>query len=154
CDPRVSVISYEDEFNFAKIHNAIVLDPGVGIVGAKLYFPDGKIQHAGVVLGLGAAAAHLFHRTDRVKIGPAAMLAASQDISAVTAACMLFRRSVFSELHGFDEAFAVDYNDVDFCLRAREHGYRVVWAADAELYHLECATRGTGHASEDPGQQA
>jgi len=183
-DPRVNVISYEDEFNFAKIHNRIVgsargelvvllnndvdvitgdwleimvghaLDPGVGVVGAKLYFPDGKIQHAGVVLGFGAAAGHLFHRVDRVKIGPAAVLAASQDVSAVTGACMLFRRSVFAELHGFDEAFAVDYNDIDFCLRARERGYRVVWAADAELYHFECATRGTGHISESPGQQA
>jgi GT2 family glycosyltransferase len=184
-DSRVSIISYEGEFNFAKIHNETVgsargefvvllnndvdvitgdwlevmvghaLDPGVGIVGAKLYFADGKIQHAGVVLGLGGGVAgHVFHRADRVKIGPAAMLAASQDMSAVTGACMLFRRSVFAELNGFDEAFAVDYNDIDFCLRAREHGYRVLWAAEAELYHLESATRGTGQVSENPGQRA
>jgi GT2 family glycosyltransferase len=183
-DSRVSVISYEDEFNFAKIHNEIVgsargefvvllnndvdvitgdwlevmvghaLDPGVGVVGAKLYFPDGKIQHAGVVVGLGGVAGHVFHRANWVKIGPAAMLTASQDMSAVTGACMLFRRSVFAELHGFDEAFAVDFNDIDFCLRAQEQVYRVVWAADAELYLLERATSGTGQDSENPGQQA
>jgi GT2 family glycosyltransferase len=70
---------------------------------------------------------------------------ASQDVSAVTGACMVFRRSVFAELRGFDEVFSVDYNDIDFCMRARGHGYRVVWAANAELYHLESATRGAGH---------
>jgi len=184
ADPRVSVVPYEAEFDFAKIHNQIVgasegefvallnndidvispdwleimvahaLDPDVGIVGAKLYFREGRIQHAGVVLGSGAASAHLFHRADRVKIGPAVLLGASQDLSAVTGAFMLFRRSVFAELHGFDEQFAVDYNDIDFCLRAREHGYRVLWAADAELYHLECATRGTDHVSKDPAHKA
>jgi GT2 family glycosyltransferase len=183
-DPRVRVAGYADDFNFAAMHNQIIasargeivallsndvdvigtdwlnnmvahaLDPRVGAVGAKLYYPDGKVQHACVVIGLGGACGHLFHRRDRVDLGPAALLMASQDVSAVTGACMVMRRSVFAEVRGFDEAFAIDYNDIDLCLRIREHGYRVVWAADAELYHLEAATRGTGHNSQDGAHQA
>ena len=179
-DPRISVITDKDDFNFARMHNRIVpgvrgevvallnndidvigsnwleimvshaLQSQIGVVGAKLFFPDRNIQHAGIVIGLGGAAGHVFSRRVRVELGPAALLGASQDVSAVTGACMVLRRSVFGELRGFNEDFAMDYNDVDFCLRLRQHGYRVIWAADAELHHLESATRGSDVEFCDP----
>jgi len=122
---------------------SFALQPEIGVVGAKLYFPDDTIQHAGVVLGEGSSPRHVFRRRDRREAGPRGLLQISRDMSAVTGACMVMRRSVFEEVGGFDEAYRRDFNDIDLCLRVREHGYRVVWAANAELYHLESATRGT-----------
>ncbi|WP_147272975.1 glycosyltransferase [Gordonibacter sp. 28C] len=113
----------------------------VGAVGACLYFPDGSIQHAGMgVYGIGAQ--HINRNLPRGSVGCFRSVETTQDFSAVTGACMMTKRSVFKELGGFDSSFAVAYNDVDYCLRAREKGYLVVYAAQAKLVHYESVSRG------------
>jgi GT2 family glycosyltransferase len=110
----------------------------VGVVGAKLTYPDGRIQHGGVILGVGygAPADHPYNGEPGNAIGYWGRMLVPQDFSAVTAACSVTRRSVWEQLGGFDEAdFAVCYNDVDYCLRAREAGYLVVWTPHARLLH-------------------
>ncbi len=116
----------------------------VGAVGAKLYFPDRKIQHAGVVLGLGAhrTAGHVHYRQAGQNLGYMGRLCYAQDMSAVTAACLLVERIKFDEVGGFDERLAVSLNDVDFCLKLRENGYLNVFTPFAELTHYESASRG------------
>ena len=116
----------------------------VGAVGAKLYFPDGTIQHAGVTLKLGAhrTAGHTHYGVDHENLGYMGRLCYAQDVSAVTAACMMMRRSVFEEINGFDEELAVALNDVDLCLKARKKGYLNIFTPFAELYHYESASRG------------
>ena len=116
--------------------------PTVGIVGAKLYYPNDTIQHAGIILGIGRVAKHLYQYMPRNQTGHCCRAMLPQDVSAVTAACMLIRRCVFEELGGFEESLKINYNDVDLCLRARSKGYRVVWTPYAELYHHESASRG------------
>jgi GT2 family glycosyltransferase/2-polyprenyl-3-methyl-5-hydroxy-6-metoxy-1,4-benzoquinol methylase len=114
----------------------------IGAVGAKLLFPSGKIQHSGVVLGIGGVAGHAlkgFPSDTRHQFG---LPGNARNYSAVTAACMLVRKAVFEEVGGFDEELAIAYNDVDFCLRVRQAGYRIVCAPDAQLYHYESASRG------------
>jgi O-antigen biosynthesis protein len=120
-----------------------LLQPGVGLVGAKLYFPDGSIQHAGVVLGVGGVATHGFRFADGLSAHHFGHTVVSRSVSAVTAACMVVRREVWEELGGLDECLAVSYNDVDFCLRARKKGWRVVWTPFAELLHSESTSRGS-----------
>lgn len=114
----------------------------VAITGAKLYYPDDTIQHAGIVVGLGGFAGHVHSGLPKNNVGFMGRLVTSQEISAVTGACMLVKKSVYDELQGLDEDFAVALNDVDFCLRARELGKKVVYANDAELYHFESKSRG------------
>ena len=116
--------------------------PEVGAVGARLIYPDGKLQHAGVVLGLGGLASHLFIGMPKDQNGYFHWDAVVRRYSAVTAACMLVRRSVFEELGGFDETFAVGFNDVDFCIRLGRAGYRVLFTPHAELTHYESVSRG------------
>ena len=116
--------------------------PEVAAVGAMLYYPNDTIQHAGVILGLGGYAAHAFAGVKRGNAGYIGRLLYAQNYSAVTGASMMVRRSVWEELGGFDETYPVNYNDVDFCLRAGEAGYRIVWTPHAELYHYESKTRG------------
>jgi len=113
----------------------------VGAVGARLLFPDGRIQHAGIILGLFGACEHLHKFSDSKQIGYLGSLISVRNYSAVTGACMMVRRSVFDEVGGFDERFKVNYNDVDLCLRVRERGYLIVYTPYAELIHLEHATR-------------
>ena len=113
----------------------------VGAVGAKLYYPDGTIQHAGVVFGLGGVAGHAFHHASSTSAGYMGKLLYAQNMTAVTGACMLLRRAVWDEVGGLNEEFAVNYNDVDLCLRIRQAGYLVVWTPFAELYHYESKTR-------------
>lgn len=119
------------------------LRPKIGPVGAKLIYPDGYIQHAGIILGVGGIAGHAFkflHYLNPGHIGRAGII---QNYSAVTAACMAIRKQVFEELGGFDqENFSIAYNDVDFCLRAWGKGYRTVYTPHATLYHHESASRG------------
>ncbi len=121
--------------------------PEVGAVGAKLLYPDGRIQHAGVVLGVGnpwgpgvAMHSHQFYSSDSP--GYAGTVMTPANYSAVTAACMLLRRSLFEELGGFDEEnLPIQFNDVDLCLRIREQGYYIVYTPHAELYHHESVSR-------------
>ncbi|MCC8044636.1 MAG: glycosyltransferase [Clostridiales bacterium] len=116
----------------------------VAAVGAKLYYGNDTIQHAGIVIGLGAdrAAGHSHYGDDRRSIGYMGRLYYAQEVSAVTGACMLVKKSIYEELGGMDEQFAVAFNDVDFCLRAREKGYLNVFTPYCELYHYESVSRG------------
>ena len=117
--------------------------PDVGVVGAKLYFPDGRLQHVGVVIGIGGGACHIYWGENRDHPGYYGGAKVIREFSAVTGACVMTRRSVFDEVGGFDEAFRTDFNDIDYCLRARERGYRVVFTPVAELYHFEGASFGS-----------
>ena len=114
----------------------------VGAVGAMLYYPDDTIQHAGVILGMGGVAAHAFNVFRRGSVGYMGRLCYAQNLSAVTGACMMIRRTVWEEVGGINEQFAVNYNDIDLCLRIREAGYLIVWTPYAELYHYESKSRG------------
>ena len=118
-----------------------LLQPGVGMVGAKLYFGDGRIQHAGVVLGLGGVAGHGFRFFDSLYFGHFGHTVLPRMTSAVTAACMVTRREVWEELGGLDEQLAVSYNDVDYCLRGAQAGWRTAWTPFAELTHFESTSR-------------
>jgi GT2 family glycosyltransferase len=119
----------------------------VGCVGAKLYYPDDTLQHAGVILGLGGVAGHSHKHWKRSEGGYYGRLMLVQNLSAVTAACMAVRKSVYLEAGGLDEEnLAVAFNDVDFCLRVRELGYLNVWTPFAELYHHESFSRGSDSA--------
>lgn len=172
--PKVRVVTYEGTFHYSKINNygvsfangkfvlllnndTEVITPGwmeellmygqredTGAVGAKLYYPDKTIQHAGIVIGLGAhrTAGHVHYKVPESNVGYMGKLCYAQNISAVTGACMLVRKSLYEELGGLDEAFAVALNDVDFCLRLREKGYLNVFTPFAELYHYESKSRG------------
>nr|UKE84328.1 hypothetical protein KXZ65_02845 [Pectobacterium sp. PL152] len=112
------------------------LRPEVGIVGAKLLYPTGKIQHAGVVLGLRGPAEHVFIGSGMEDEGYLYRLQVDQNYIIVTAACFLVRRSVYFEVGGLDEdAFKVSYNDVDFCLKIREMGYLAVWTPHSVVMH-------------------
>ena len=172
-DDRIRVIRDDSPFNYAALNNKAValakgelvallnndlevinedwldemvshaVHPEVGAVGAKLYYPDNTIQHAGVIVGLGGVAGHSHKHFPRDNAGYCGRLFMAQNLSAVTAACLVIRKSVFEEVNGFDEKnLAVAFNDVDFCLRVQESGYFNVWTPYAELYHYESATRG------------
>lgn len=172
-NPQVKVLRYPGPFNYSAINNygvsqakglviglinndIKVIEPGwlsemvrhalrpeVGAVGAKLYYGDDTIQHAGVVTGICGVANHVFKHLPRNHSGYFGNLKLTRNFSCVTAACLLMRKSVFEEVGGLDEKhLAVAFNDVDLCLRVRETGRLVVWTPFAELYHLESASRG------------
>lgn len=173
-DPRFTVLEYDKPFNYSEINNLAVkhskgsvlaflnndleviargwlremvshaLRPGVGAVGARLYYPDDTVQHAGVLVGYKGRAGHMFRYAPRHWMGYWARAVLTQNLTAVTAACLVVRKEVFEEVGGFDaEHFSVTFNDVDLCLRIHEQGYRNVYAPHAELYHHESKTRGT-----------
>jgi GT2 family glycosyltransferase len=114
----------------------------VGAVGAKLYYPNNIIQHAGLIVGMEGIAIHLHKFFLRDSSGYFGRLKAIQDLSAVTGACLMMRKDVFIDVGGFDERLSLAYNDVDLCLKIREKGYLIVWTPYAELYHHESKTRG------------
>ena len=114
----------------------------VGAVGARLYYPNNRIQHAGIVIGIGGVAGAMFVDLPKGRGGYMHKAAIMQDLSAVTAACMLVKREAFEKAGGFTEALAVAFNDVDLCLKIGKNGYRIVYDPFAELYHDESRTRG------------
>jgi glycosyltransferase involved in cell wall biosynthesis len=118
------------------------MQPEVGIVGARLWYPNGTIQHGGVILGAGGIAGHAHVGLRRDEPGYFARAHLAQNVSAVTTACALVRREVYLQLGGLDENLAVTFNDIDFCLRLREAGYQIIWTPYAELIHHESASRG------------
>ncbi len=122
--------------------------PGVGAVGPKLLYPDDTIQHAGIVVGMGGVAGHSHLNYPRTAAGHGQRLLYTQNVAAVTGACLLTPRAVFAEVGGFDEGFVLAFNDVDYCLSVLAKGHRVVWTPDAELYHLESKTRGPEDTAE------
>lgn len=178
ADPRVRILPVPGAFNFSKLNNfgvaastgAIIVmlnndieviesswlkemvshavRPDVGAVGARLLYPDGRVQHAGVVLGVGehdggpGVAGHFGHFADGDEDGYLGQYAVVREVSAVTGACLALRREVWDAIGGLDEVnLPVTYNDVDLCLRIRERGWRIIWTPFAELLHLESATR-------------
>ncbi len=174
CDGRIAVDIVHEAFNFAAMCNrgarrargevllflnndievldadwleemvACLAFPATGIVGAKLLYPNGLVQHNGVIVGLGGAAGHWYIEAAATEPGPMSRFAVRQTLSAVTGACMLVTRACFDALGGFDaEAFAIAYNDIDFCLRAKAAGFRTVWTPFAQLRHHESASRGS-----------
>lgn len=172
--PEVRVITYDGMFNYSKINNygvscakgdyllflnndTEIITPDwmeqmlmyaqredVGAVGAKLYYGDHTIQHAGVVIGLGAhrSAGHTHYKMPKEHLGYMGRLCYAQDVTAVTAACLLVKRTVYEEVEGLDETFTISLNDVDFCLKIRAKGYLNIFTPFAELYHYESKTRG------------
>jgi GT2 family glycosyltransferase len=170
--PHIRVIEWTRPFNYAAVNNfaatqakgelllflnndteainpdwleamvKLAVQPGVGAVGAKLYYADDTIQHAGIVVGMGGVAGHSHLFYPRQAQGYMQRLRITQNVAAVTGACLLMPRKVFEEVGGFDEGFVLAFNDVDLCLAVLKAGYRVVWTPDAELYHLESKTRG------------
>ena len=168
----VRVLEYDAPFNYSRINNWAVaqcdgelvcllnndiqvidpgwmtelagqaLRPGIGAVGAMLYYPDGTIQHAGVVLGLGGIANHLYSHQPVGYQGHGARALVSQNLSAVTGACLMVRRAIYESIGGLDEKLEVAFNDIDFCLRLQEAGFRNVWTPFASLVHHESASRG------------
>ncbi|MCU0704023.1 MAG: glycosyltransferase family 2 protein [Fimbriiglobus sp.] len=170
--PHVRVLEWAKPFNYAAVNNfaaaeakgdlllflnndieainpdwleelvKIAVQPGVGAVGAKLLYADDTIQHAGIVVGMGGVAGHAHLNYPRTAPGHGQRLLFTQNVAAVTGACLLMPRAVFRQIGGFDEGFVLAFNDVDICLKVLQAGYRVVWTPDALLYHLESKTRG------------
>lgn len=116
--------------------------PGVGVVGARLLYPDRTVQHAGILLGPGGAATHVGRGAAETDTGYLGQLAGTRDFSAVTGACLAIAVETWNRVGGMDERFAVTWNDVDLCLRVRRAGLRVVWTPRATLIHRESTTRG------------
>jgi len=139
CLLNNDVLPIEVDWLSAMVAHA--LRPDIGAVGAKLLYPDGTIQHGGVLLD-GVAAGHLHRGWPGTANGYGNRARLPQNVSAVTAACLVVRKEVWDEVGGMDERFAVAFNDVDFCLRVQQRGYRNLWLPQAELYHFESASRG------------
>jgi GT2 family glycosyltransferase len=125
------------------------LRPDIGAVGARLLYPDGRLQHCGVVIGLIGAAGHPLVGLAPGEPGYLNMAVATRESSAVTGACLATRREVFERLDGFDESLGIDLNDIDYCLRAIAAGHRVIYEPRAELVHHESPSRGTAGGVED-----
>ncbi len=122
--------------------------PEAGAVGAKLYYPDNTIQHAGCILGIGGIAGNMFTGMPRNRTGYLHKASIQQDLSVVTAACMMVKAEVFYQAGGFTEELAVAFNDVDLCLKIRQQNYLVVYNPYVELYHYESKTRGAEDSEE------
>ena len=121
---------------------SFAIKPDVGAVGARLWYPNGTLQHGGVIVGFGGVADHAHHRLPKGHSGYFGRAVVHQELSAVTGACLMVRRKLFDAVGGLDEQLAVAFNDVDFCLRLKAAGYRNIWTPFAELIHHESASRG------------
>jgi len=124
-----------------------LMRPGVGVVGARLIYPTGEVQHAGVVLGVGGVCGHLWKGLSSAEADRNPYVSHPGTRLAVTGACMLVQRAVFDEVGGFDEVFPVAFNDIDFCLRVNKAGYRNIYRGDAILIHHESKSRGNDNAN-------
>lgn len=123
---------------------SLAMQPGAGAVGARLLYPDGRLQHGGVILGIGGVAGHAHKYLPRDQYGYMSRAVLTQSLSAVTAACLVVRKSAYLEVGGLDEVnLPIAFNDVDFCLRLEAAGYRNIWTPFAELFHHESASRGS-----------
>jgi GT2 family glycosyltransferase len=122
--------------------NSYCARPGIGIVGAKLLYDDDTIHHAGIIMGMGGVAAHAFANKEKDDGGYQLRANVPQNLSGVTAACLLTKRSVYEEVGGLEEDLKVAFNDVDFCLKVREKNYLIVYNPNALLYHYESKSRG------------
>jgi GT2 family glycosyltransferase len=173
ADQRFHVLDRPEPFNYAKLSNdgarvtnspmlvflnndvrmadanwlkaiiRLAMKPQVGVVGAKLLFPNGKIQHAGIVLGMGGISGHIYRRRRARETGYLQQAANTREMAAITGACIAIDRSKFEAVGGFDaENLPIDLNDIDLCLRIAERGWINVWAADAVLTHVQSASRG------------
>jgi GT2 family glycosyltransferase len=120
----------------------------VGVVGIKLLFLNGTVQHAGVILGMGGIGGHVYLGAPRDALGYMTRLQIVQNLSAVSAACIMIKRSVFEEAGLFNPEFSDSFNDIDLCLKVRKAGYLIVWTPYAEAYHLESKTRGYNTSSD------
>jgi GT2 family glycosyltransferase len=129
-------------------------DPGVGIVGARLLYGNGMVQHEGVVMGLAHLCEHAGRLRDGNDPGPHGLALLDREVSAVTGACLLIRADLYRALGGMDESFAIALNDVDLCLRARRAGWRVVYCAQATLWHYESLSLGRHYAGDRAGLEA
>lgn len=127
---------------------SFAIRPDIGAVGARLWYPNQTLQHAGVVMGMGGVAGHPHRQLPRGHVGYFGRAVLHQSFSAVTAACLLIRKSIYTEVGGLDESLAVAFNDVDFCLRVRAAGYRNVWTPYAEMIHHESVSRGLENTPE------
>jgi len=184
--PRIKVVSYEGEFNYSAVNNfgasfaegeyIILLNndtevitrnwieellmysqrDDVGAVGCMLYYPDYTIQHAGIVLGMGAhrTAGHSHYKMAKENLGYMGRLCYAQNVSAVTGACLMVKKKLFDEVGGLSEDLAVALNDVDFCLKLRKKGLLNVFTPFAELFHYESVSRGTDVTEEASRQNA
>jgi GT2 family glycosyltransferase len=121
---------------------SFAIKPDVGAVGARLWYPNGTLQHGGVIVGFGGVADHAHLRLPKGHCGYFGRAVLQQELSAVTGACLMVRRKLFEAVGGLDEQLAVAFNDVDFCLRLKAAGYRNIWTPFAELIHHESASRG------------
>ena len=122
---------------------SLARQPGVGGVGARLWYPNDTLQHGGVIIGLGGVAGHSHKYLEKNAPGFFGRAQLIQTMSAVTAACLIIKKSIYEQVDGLNEVnLEIAFNDIDFCLRVREAGYRNVWTPYAELYHHESATRG------------
>lgn len=176
--PRVRVLRYDHPFNYSAINNWAVaqcrgsviallnndieviskdwmremasqaIRADIGAVGAMLLYPDGSIQHAGVILGLGGIANHAYVHQPGDYPGHGGRARVVQNLSAVTGACLVVERRLYEEIGGLDERLAVAFNDIDFCLRLVERGYRNLWTPFARLHHHESASRGRDESEE------
>lgn len=177
-DDKIKVFNWYEEFNYSSINNygASIADgsyllflnndtevvnqdwidrmvehagrPEVGAVGAKLYYKDGSIQHAGIVVGINGMAGHAHRYFPMNSSGYMDRLKIIHNVSAVTGACLLVRTSVFNQVGGFDEAYQVAMGDVDLCMKIRACGFLIVWTPFAELYHYESSSRGADDSIE------
>jgi GT2 family glycosyltransferase len=128
---------------------SVCAQPGIGAVGARLWYPDGTLQHGGVIVGLGGVAGHAHRGLNIGDDGYMGRATLRQELSAVTGACLLTRREAFEAAGGLDEEYLkVSFNDIDYCLKLRSLGWRIVWTPFADLYHHESASRGSDRTSE------
>jgi GT2 family glycosyltransferase len=185
CDSHVRIMPYQGAFNYSDMNNkaaalargsiiglinndidvidadwlaemvALAAKPEYGAVGAKLLYPDRRLQHAGVVLGLGGTAGHLYWGAKAAECGYLGRLELPSNVLAVTAACLVVRKALFDEVGGLNAVdLPVGFSDIDFCFKLAARGYLNVWSPYALLYHHESPTRGFDHISPEKAARA